>query len=427
MITSDQLSWARARQQQSGGLVGVLIGAGIVSRADLVAATAERPTAIKGITPGGSRDATPRGGLDGLLADVVRVGGSDLHLSAGRPPAVRVNGEIRAIEDQQVLTPDAIRGLVLGVLSAGERARFEEDLELDTSYTARDVGRFRVNVFLQRQAMGAVLRAIPFDIPRFASLGLPASVAALAQAHRGLVLVTGPTGSGKSTTLASLVDIVNQERAGHIVTVEDPIEFIHQHKRSVVSQREVGQDTRSFAAALKHVLRQDPDVILVGEMRDLETIATALTAAETGHLVLGTLHTQSAAQSVERMTDVFPGHQQQQVRAQLSTTLRGIVTQQLVPAIGGGRVVAAEVLVATNAVRALVRDGKTHQIASSMQSGARQGMQTMDHCLAALVRERRIDANVALEHCHDQDDFRRLLGTAAASVTSPPLSSAGRR
>ena len=230
------------------------------------------------------------------------------------------------------------------------------------------------------------------------------------------MLVTGPTGSGKSTTLASLVDIVNRTRRAHIMTVEDPIEFIHQHKQSTVNQREVGQDTRSFASALRHVLRQDPDVILVGEMRDLETIATALTAAETGHLVFGTLHTQSAGQSVDRIVDVFPAHQQQQVRTQLAATLRGVVTQQLVPRVGGGRVVAAEVLVVTNAIRTLIRDGKTHQIASTMQSGGKQGMQTMDASLAQLVRDGIVTLDDAAACCHDEDEVRRLAGTVAAGA-----------
>ena len=247
--------------------------------------------------------------------------------------------------------------------------------------------------------MAPCLRAIPLHVPDFNELGLPPAVADLASLPRGLVLVTGPTGSGKSTTLASLVDIVNRTRRAHIMTVEDPIEFLHAHKQCTVNQREVGQDTHSFAAALKHVLRQDPDVILVGEMRDLETIATALTAAETGHLVFGTLHTQSAPQSIDRIIDVFPAHQQQQIRTQLSATLRGVVTQQLVPRVGGGRAVAAEVLIASNAVRTLIRDGKSHQIASAMQSGAKQGMQTMDSCLAQLVRDGRVSYRGAVEYC----------------------------
>jgi twitching motility protein PilT len=362
------------------------------------------PVAPAAPTPRSSAGTT----LDGLLGQVIAKGASDLHLSVGKPPGIRIDGHIWPLEGEPPLTPERTRLLVEGALSESQRDRFAEDLELDGSYTAPRVGRFRLNAFVQRGHVGAVLRAIPFAIPEFHTLGLPESVAALADAPRGLVLVTGPTGSGKSTTLASLVDIVNRSRRAHIMTVEDPIEFLHDHKQSTVNQREVGQDTRSFANALKHVLRQDPDVILVGEMRDLETIATALTAAETGHLVLGTLHTQSAPQSIDRIVDVFPAHQQQQIRTQLASTLRGVVTQQLVALAGGGRVVAAEVLIVTNAVRTLIRDGKTHQITSAMQSGGKQGMQTMDSCLAQLVRDGRVTMESALEHCHDEEELRRF-------------------
>jgi twitching motility protein PilT len=364
-------------------------------------------------------------GLDQLLADAVARGASDLHLAVGKPPGVRIDGQIWPLDGYPSLTGEDIRGLVGGALTDEQRRRFEDELELDASYTGQAVGRFRLNAFVQRGAVGAVLRAIPLLVPEFGTLGLPPQVAELANASRGLVLVTGPTGSGKSTTLASLVDIVNRTRRAHIMTVEDPIEFLHVHKLSVVNQREVGQDTRSFASALKHVLRQDPDVILVGEMRDLETIGTALTAAETGHLVLGTLHTQSAAQSIDRVIDVFPAHQQQQIRTQLAATLRGVVTQQLVPAIRGGRVPATEILLATNAIRTLIRDGKSHQITSTMQSGGRQGMQTMDHCLARLVTDGSISRDVALEHCLDEDDLQRLIGTG--TVAAPLLASTGRR
>jgi len=354
--------------------------------------------------------------LDTLLASVTKKGASDLHLSVGKPPSVRIDGHIWPLEGEPPLTPERTRALIESALTAEQRAEFAEALEYDGSYTASGVGRFRLNAFIQRTHVGAVLRAIPFMIPDFGSLGLPESVAALADAPRGLVLVTGPTGSGKSTTLASLVDIINRTRRAHIMTVEDPIEFLHEHKQSTVNQREVGQDTRSFASALKHVLRQDPDVILVGELRDLETIATALTAAETGHLVLGTLHTQSAPQSIDRIVDVFPAHQQQQIRTQLSATLRGVVTQQLVALAGGGRTVAAEVLIVTNAIKTLIREGKTHQITSTMQSGGKQGMQTMDSCLAQLVRDGRITMDSALEHCHDEDEVRRLATSGPARV-----------
>jgi twitching motility protein PilT len=275
------------------------------------------------------------------------------------------------------------------------------------------VGRFRLNVFQQRDAVGAVFRAIPFEIVSLDDLGLPPTVRQFADLPRGLVLCTGPTGSGKSTTLAALIDIINSTKPLHIMSVEDPIEYLHHHKRAVVNQREVGEDTKGFAEALKHVLRQDPDVILIGEMRDLETISTALTAAETGHLVFATLHTQDAPQSIDRMIDVFPAHQQQQIRTQLATTIQGVVTQQLLPRAGGhGRIVACEVLVATPAVRNLVREGKTHQIYSAMQAGGKYGMQSMDQALALLVKSRAIDMNVAEERCTNPDDLHRLVQSA---------------
>src|SRR5438445_11906807 len=303
--------------------------------------------------------------------------------------------------------------MVFSILTQKQREKFEDNLELDTSYALPGRGRFRVNVFVQRDSVGCVMRAIPYDIVDFERLGIAPAVQSWAHLPRGLVLVTGPTGSGKSTTLASLIDIVNRERSVHIMTVEDPIEFLHTHKRSLINQREVGEDTHSFAAALKHVLRQDPDVILVGEMRDLETISTALTAAETGHLVFATLHTQDAPQSLDRVIDVFPAHQQQQIRVQLTASLQGIVCQQLVPRPGGGgRAVAAEVLIATPAIRNLIRDGKTHQIYSAMQAGGKFGMQTMDQSLATLVKTGIITLEAALERCANEDDLRRLMGGA---------------
>jgi len=302
--------------------------------------------------------------------------------------------------------------MVYAILTQKQRERFENDLELDTSHSVSGVGRFRVNVFLQRDSVGSVMRVIPFDVVPFDRLGLPESVLQFAGLPRGLVLVTGPTGSGKSTTLASLIDVINSQKPVHIMTVEDPIEFLHNHKMAVVNQREVGEDTYSFSSALKHVLRQDPDVILVGEMRDLETISTALTAAETGHLVFATLHTQDAPQSVDRVIDVFPAHQQQQVRVQLASSLQGVVTQQLVPLVGGrGRVVVSEVLVATAAVRNLIREGKTHQIYSAMQAGGQYGMQTMDMSLAQLVKKGTISMEMALERCAHESDLRRLIGS----------------
>jgi twitching motility protein PilT len=348
--------------------------------------------------------------LNTLLAEMLEAGASDLHLSVGIPPSIRVDGALRPMEGYESLTPTESRRLVYGILTQKQREKFEGELELDTSHSVPNQGRFRLNVFLQRDSVGAVLRAIPYKITPLEKLGIPAVVGDLANLPRGLVLVTGPTGSGKSTTLASVVDIVNSTHPCHIMTVEDPIEFLHHHKRAVVNQREVGEDTKSFADALKHVLRQDPDVILVGEMRDLETISTALTAAETGHLVFATLHTQDAPQSIDRVIDVFPAHQQQQIRIQLAAALQAIVTQQLLPRMRNrGRAVASEVLVVTPAIRNMIREGKVHQIYSAMQAGGKFGMQTMDQCLAGLVRNSIVSLEVALERCHNEDDLRRLV------------------
>jgi twitching motility protein PilT len=355
-------------------------------------------------------DEAPGIHINDLLGLVLEQGGSDLHLTAGSPPVIRVHGELRPVDGFETLNGSQIREMVYAILTQKQREKFEDDLELDASYTLPGRSRFRLNVFLQRDSVGAVLRTIPYEIVALSDLGLPPAVASFADMPRGLVLVTGPTGSGKSTTLASLIDIVNREKALHIMTVEDPIEFLHTHKKSVVNQREVGEDTHSFSNALRHVLRQDPDVILVGEMRDLETIATALTAAETGHLVFATLHTQDAPQSIDRIIDVFPSHQQQQIRVQLAATLQGIVTQQLVPtADGKGRAVAAEVLVATPAIRNLIREGKIHQIYSLMQTGGKHGMVTMDQSLATLVRTGRVSQDLAYERCTNVEDLRRLI------------------
>jgi len=346
-----------------------------------------------------------------LLGKLLEMNGSDLHLTAGTPPTVRVHGELERLQDYPMLSPRALQGMIYAILPQKMRERFEQELELDMSYSLPGRARFRVNVYMQRDAVGAVFRVIPFEIKGLDELGLPPVCADLARFPRGFVVVTGPTGSGKSTTLAGMVDVVNTERAGHIMTVEDPIEFLHKHKTCVVNQREIGADTHSFASALKHVLRQDPDVILVGEMRDLETISTAITAAETGHLVFATLHTQDAPQTIDRIIDVFPPHQQQQTRVQLSTTLQGVITQQLVPTTdGGGRVVAAEVMVATPGIRNLIREGKVHQIYSAMQAGGRYGMQTMDQSLALLVSARAITMETAMERCANEDDLKRLVG-----------------
>ena len=349
--------------------------------------------------------------IDELLECLLEMKGSDLHLAAGAKPTVRVQGELRAIDKYGRLDSDKIKQLLYDILSEKQIAAYEHEFELDAAYSIPSRSRFRMNVFRQRGSVGAVLRVIPFDIPPFDGLGLPAAVRSLADLPRGLVLVTGPTGSGKSTTLASLIDIINRTKAVHIMTCEDPIEFLHTHQRAIVNQREVGQDTVSFASALRRVLREDPDVILVGEMRDLETIQMALTAAETGHLVFGTLHTQSAPQTVDRMVDVFPPEQQGQVRVMLGTTLQAVVTQQLVAGKdGAGRVAAVEVLVVTPAVRNLIREGKGHQIPTQMQAGAKHGMITMDQSLAALVKAGRVSYELAAERAANPDVLRDLVG-----------------
>jgi twitching motility protein PilT len=373
-----------------------------------VSEDAEPSTTVPGVRP----DGTPLH-LNVLLTRMVELGASDLHLSNGRPPSVRIDGSISVLDQWPVMGGSQLRELIYGILSDRQRERFEADLELDTSHSIPGVGRFRLNVFLQRDTVGAVLRAIPQTVVPLQELGMPPVVGDLSRLQRGLVIVTGPTGSGKSTTLAALVDLVNSTRPCHIMTVEDPIEFLHTSKLAVVNQREVGEDTHSFSEALRHVLRQDPDVILVVEMRDLETISTALTAAETGHLVFGTLHTQDAPQSIDRIIDVFPSHQQQQIRVQLAQALQAVVTQQLLRRNAPtGRVVATEILVATAAVRNLIREGKVHQIYNVIQGGSRFGMQTMDHSLAQLVRSGEITLESALERSHNADDAHRLLDTS---------------
>jgi twitching motility protein PilT len=351
--------------------------------------------------------------LTDLLIEVLERGCSDLHITAGARPTVRLHGSLIQLEDRPIMTPPTIQRMLYAVLTQRQREKFEENLELDFAYAVPGKARFRVNVYRQRDALGAAFRLIPYEIKALEELGLPTSIANLASLPRGFVLVTGPTGSGKSTTLASLIDLANRQRKDHIMTVEDPIEFLHRHKSCLVNQREVGEDTWSFQNALKHVLRQDPDIILVGEMRDLETISVALTAAETGHLVFATLHTQDAAQTIDRVIDVFPPHQQQQVRVQLAGALQGIVCQTLAKSYDGtGRVVATEVLVATPAIRNLIREGKTHQIYSSLQAGSRHGMHTMDQHLAELVKSGRITYETGLEKCHHVEDFNRLCGRA---------------
>ncbi|MEO7803150.1 MAG: type IV pilus twitching motility protein PilT [Actinomycetota bacterium] len=350
--------------------------------------------------------------LTGLLRTVIERGGSDLHLTAGVNPIVRVNGKLIRLEDFPVMEDEDLRKMIYSILTSRQREKLEESLELDLSYGLPGEARFRVNVFFQRDSIGAAFRLIPVVIRSLEELMLPKQIAGFAELARGLVLVTGPTGQGKTTTLAALVDLINVNRAEHVVTIEDPIEFLHSHKKAIINQREVGTDTHSFTDALKHVLRQDPDVILIGEMRDLETIAVALTAAETGHLVFATLHTLDAAQTVDRVIDVFPPNQQEQVRIQLAGALQGIVTQQLLPTRDStARVPAVEVLIATPAVRNIIREGKTHQIYSIIQAGGQFGMQTMDQSLANLYKAGKIAVDVALERCHDSVAFKQLIGT----------------
>jgi twitching motility protein PilT len=408
---SDQAGIQQLKEETGWEISAVLAAANDISLAIEVLYGVDDAPALAAVADSELSPPAEEVHINSLLAEMVAMGASDLHLSSGLPPSIRVDGAVRPMEAYEPLTPSETRRLVYGILTQRQRERFEADLELDTSHSVPNVGRFRLNVFVQRDSVGAVLRAIPFRIVPLDKLGIPATVADLAHLPRGLVLVCGPTGSGKSTTLASIVDIVNSTHASHIMTIEDPIEFVHTHKRAIVNQREVGEDTKSFADALKHVLRQDPDVILVGEMRDLETISTALTAAETGHLVFGTLHTQDAPQSIDRMIDVFPAHQQQQIRVQLAAALQAVVCQQLLPRMRNrGRAVACEVLMATPAVRNMIREGKVHQIYSSMQGGGKYGMQTMDQSLANLVRDSTVALDVALERCHHEEELRRLVG-----------------
>jgi twitching motility protein PilT len=347
-----------------------------------------------------------------LLLEVIERNASDLHLTAGAHPTVRIRGHLTPLEAYPVLTTEQTREIVYSILTNDQRQRLENDWQLDFAYAIPNRARFRVNAYYQRAAIGAAFRLIPFSIKTVDELGLPPVMHELARKPRGFVLVTGPTGSGKSTSLAAVVDEINETRSEHIMTIEDPIEFLHGHKQCIVNQREIGSDASSFAAGLKAALRQDPDVILVGEMRDLETIHTALTAAETGHLVFATLHTQDTPQTIDRIIDVFPASQQQQVRVQLSVALQGIITQQLLPtADGAGRVAACEVLLATPAIRNLIREGKTHQIYSSLQTGGQLGMQTMDAALATLVRSGKITQQLAESRSSTPEELRRLLGS----------------
>jgi twitching motility protein PilT len=358
--------------------------------------------------------------LHQLLKLMIEKKASDLHLTTGSPPQARIDGEMVPLLTE-VLTPVETKQLCYSVLTDAQKHKFEEESELDLSFGVKGLSRFRANVFLQRGAVAAAIRTIPYQIRTFEELSLPPIVAELARRPRGLVLVTGPTGSGKSTTLASIIDRINTDRHGHIVTIEDPIEYIHNHKNCVVNQREVGADTQSFQRALKYLLRQDPDVVLIGEMRDIETIEAALVISETGHLVFGTLHTNSCVQTVNRIIDVFPPHQQGQVRAQLSFVLEGVLTQNLIPkASGGGRVMAMEVMVPNAAIRNLIREDKVHQIYSHMQVGqAKFGMQTFNQSLAGLVQRRLITLDDAFARSSDPDELRNILATGQGSGRLP--------
>lgn len=347
--------------------------------------------------------------IENLLEQVVTAKASDLHLQVGLAPMLRVDGRLSPIPDTPLLTPELMEGLVFSILDDEQKQVLLKDKEFDFSFAFGDLGRFRVNAFHERGNLAAALRLIPNELLSTEQLGLPSVVNSFADYPRGLVLVTGPTGSGKSTTLAALVDKINVERSEHIITIEDPIEFTHKSKKSVVVQREVHYDTYSFSAALRSSLRQDPDVVLIGEMRDLETISAAITIAETGHLVFATLHTNSAAQSIDRMIDVFPPHQQPQIRSQLANILMAICSQRLVPAIGGGRIAAAEILLATPAVRNIIREGKSHQLDAVIQTGADKGMQSMDRTLVSLIRSGKITYDEGRMFAVDLDEFERLM------------------
>jgi twitching motility protein PilT len=395
---------------------GLEVELGISDPDSLGAALAEAYGAGASVTGGAPSSAAsvghaePSAELYRLFDRVLEMGASDLHLAANQPPFVRIVGELVRMPDEPVLSAAKVRELAFSILSVRQQQKFEEIRELDTSHAMGNKVRFRVNVFVQRNAVGVAFRVIPYEVVDFDLLGLPEIVKTFADYPRGLILVTGPTGSGKSTTLASLVDIVNRTRQCHIITIEDPIEFVHHSKVALVNQREVGTDTDGFGVALTSAMRQDPDVILVGEMRDLDTISTAITAAETGHLVYATLHTQDAAQTVDRIIDVFPGEQQAQVRIQLANSLVGVVTQQLVPTLDGrGRAVASEVMMANNAIRALIRDGKVHQIHNAMMSGRKAGMQSMDDSLADLVRRGVVSREQAARRAQNPDELLRLL------------------
>ena len=363
--------------------------------------------------------------LPELLQTMVQMEGSDLHITTNTPPQVRVHGHLTRLEGA-ALAPSETKQLAYSVLTDAQKKRFEETLELDFSFGIKGLARFRVNMFNQRGAVGAVYRLIPERIRSFQELSLPAVLATLAERPRGLVLVTGPTGSGKSTTLAAMIDKINKERHDHILTIEDPIEFVHQHQSCLVNQREVHSDTESFSNALRAALREDPDIVLIGEMRDLETVEAALRIAETGHLTLATLHTNSASQTINRIIDIFPSHQQSQIRTQLSLVLEGIVCQALLPKTGGGRVVALEIMVPTAGIRNLIREDKVHQIYSAMQTGQeKMGMQTMNQCLATLYQQKKVTLENALAASSNRDELQDLINRGVGVVAGAGLSRPG--
>lgn len=348
--------------------------------------------------------------INDLLIEVLEREASDLHITAGVPPTIRVNGNLQHLEHPKLMPKDT-QDLIYSILTQEQREQVERNKEFDLSYSVPGRSRFRVNVYFQRNSLAAAFRLIPVHIRSLADLGLPTILEQVIKKPRGFVAVTGPTGSGKSTTLAAMIDLINSTRPLHIMTIEDPIEYLHKHKKAIVNQREVGADTDSFTNALKFVLRQDPDVILIGEMRDIETISTALTAAETGHLVFATLHTQDAPQTIDRIIDVFPPHQQQQIRMQLASCLQCVVSQQLLPTIDGtGRVVASEMLIPTPGIRNMIREAKTHQIYNAMQTGQKYGMQTMDHSLATLYRKGKVSLDMILAQANDPQEVKQLLG-----------------
>ncbi|MBM7561520.1 type IV pilus twitching motility protein PilT [Fusibacter tunisiensis] len=345
-----------------------------------------------------------------ILEKAVKAGASDVHITVASPPVMRVNGRLLRMQDE-ALMPEDTKRIIMGILTPDQQRVFEEKGELDISYSTPGLGRFRVNVYKQRGTYSMALRVVALTIPSMEALRLPKVIAELSEKQRGLILVTGPTGSGKSTTLAAMINHMNQNRNDHIITIEDPIEYLHKHQKSMVNQREIGQDSHTFANALRAALRQDPDVILVGEMRDLETIATAITAAETGHLVLSTLHTIGAAKTVDRIIDVFPPHQQQQIRIQLASVLEAVISQQIMPTVeGDGRVAAFEVMTANSAIRNLIREGKTHQIQTVIQTGAQVGMQTMDASLMELYKKRLISQQTLKKYAVDYDMIMKVIG-----------------